>query len=172
MAYEYQTITDNTKNTIIKLVGTFDGSTNESNTARIQANTLYGALDVDGNPLNSELSSANTARTYYQTTVSKIIYDVNFPKPGYVKLYWSGATPATIATLSGFGEICGENVGTPIIPNNAETPNGDIGIETFGAAENSSYTIIIELKKSGGDYDAGQFSDPLSFNHGKYGITP
>lgn len=171
MAFEYQILKDSTQNTIIKLVGIFEGS-DEDNAARIQANTLYGALDVDGNPLYTSLSEANTARDSYALTVSKIIYDVNMPTPGYIQLYWKGDTNATIATLSGFGEIVGQTSGTPTIPNNAEGGNGDIGIKSFGATTNCSYTIIIELKKTGSDYNAGQFDEPIIFNYGKYGVTP
>jgi len=42
--FSYQVLKDDTQTAVIKLTGAFDGSGQESNVARIQANTLYGAL--------------------------------------------------------------------------------------------------------------------------------
>ena len=51
--YTYQVLRDTTEKAIIKLTANFDGSGQENNTARIQANTLYGALDANNVPLFS-----------------------------------------------------------------------------------------------------------------------
>ena len=40
-----QVLKDTTEHAVIKLTASFDGSTQEANAVRIQANTLYGALD-------------------------------------------------------------------------------------------------------------------------------
>ena len=61
------------------------------------------------------------------------------------------------------------------IPNNAVgTANckGDIGITSRGMVANSSYTIIIELRKNNADYQRGQFNDPAAFNYPPYDLTP
>ena len=46
-AYTYQVIKDTTEHAVIKLTASFDGSGQESNVARVQANTLYGALNAN-----------------------------------------------------------------------------------------------------------------------------
>ena len=42
-SFTYQVIKDTTEHVVIKLTASFDGSGQESNTSRIQANSLYGA---------------------------------------------------------------------------------------------------------------------------------
>ena len=60
--FTYQVLRDTTTDAVIKLTGQFDGASgNESNTARIVANTLYGALDANNVPFYSALSASNTA---------------------------------------------------------------------------------------------------------------
>jgi len=49
-AFSYQVLKDDTQSAVIKLTGLFDGSGQEENIARIQANTLYGALDANNVP--------------------------------------------------------------------------------------------------------------------------
>ena len=46
--FTYQVLRDTTTEAVIKLTGTFDGSSNELNVSRITANTLYGALATNG----------------------------------------------------------------------------------------------------------------------------
>jgi hypothetical protein len=61
------------------------------------------------------------------------------------------------------------------ISNNARgTANcrGDIGIQTRGMVANSSYTLILELRKDNAFYQRGQFNDPAAFNYGTYGLKP
>ena len=50
-SYTSQVIKDTTESVVIKLTASFDGSGQESNTARIVANTLYGALATNGYPV-------------------------------------------------------------------------------------------------------------------------
>ena len=55
--YTYQVLRDTTTEAVIKLTGTFDGSSNELNVSRITANTLYGALATRSEEHTSELQS-------------------------------------------------------------------------------------------------------------------
>jgi len=169
-AYTYQIIKDTTQKTIIKLTGEFDGSGQESNVSRIQANTLYGALANDGTILGSN-GSSNVALSFYGTTITKLNYIVNMGTTGYVKLSWAGSTPATIALLNRDGQM-GEEQGMSAIPNNANTPTGDISVSTVGAVANASYTIIIELRKDNAMFDRGQSRDPAAFNYPPYNLRP
>ncbi len=168
--FTYQILRDTNQSSVIKLTGKFDGSGQESNAARIQANSLYGALDVNGVPLRTALSVSNTALSFYELSVERLGYNVAAPQ-GYIELFWSGVSPSTILTLTLAGTY-GEEQGMVAIKNNAITPTGDIGINTYGMVANCAYSIIIELRKNNKMYDRGQFSDPASFNYPPYGLTP
>ena len=51
--------------------------------------------------------------------------------------------------------------------------NGDIGIRTRGFGANTSYTIIVEVRKQNEYYQRGQFNDPAAFNYGPdYSLRP
>lgn len=171
--FTYQVIKDTTEHTVIKLTGLFDGlSGDESNTARIQANSLYGALDSSRANLLS--SVANTGPlSYYNLLVNRIWYDTPASNSD-VELYWNADVPKTIFHLNGNGEY--NNSGNWLtIPNNTRgsaNSTGDIGITTKGMSANSSYTVIIELRKDNYDYQRGQFNEPAAFNYPPYDITP
>jgi len=169
--YSYQVLKDDTQHTVIKLTGEFDGSGQENNVSRIQANTLYGALDSSKANLLS--SSANTgALSFYGLSVYRVWYDCS--TDGDVKLYWNASTPVPIMYMNGNGEY--DAAGNWItIPNNSKGTTGsagDIGIETRGMVANSSYTIIMELRKDNEHYQRGQMNDPAAFNYPPYSIRP
>lgn len=170
--YTYQIIKDTTEHAVIKLTASFDGSGQESNSARIQANTLYGALDSSKANLLS--STANTGPlSFYGLSVHRIWYDC--AATGDVELYWTADTKKTLMFLNGNGEYDGAG-NWVTLPNNAQgTANctGDIGIVTRGMVANDSYTIVMELRKDNAMYQRGQFNDPAAFNYGpKYSIRP
>lgn len=169
-----QTIKDTTEHVVIKLTGTFDGTNGqESNAVRIQANTLYGALDSSKANLLS--STANTGPlSYYGLAVHRVWYDTVNGSGGDVELFWNAATPQTIMFVSGNGEYDGAG-NWVTIPNNAAGTSGcvgDIGVRTRGMVANSSYTVIIELRKDNAMYQRGQFNDPAAFNYPPYGVRP
>lgn len=184
--FTYQVLRDTTTDTVIKLTGVFDGSGQEANNIRIQANTLYGALDANSVPLRTPLSLSNTALGYYDLQLTGLRYYVNMPTSntgsglGTVELFWNGggsnaalqyANSATIFHLNQSGEFgMGEQL--PSIVNNAINPTGDIGIYTTGASANCSYTIIVALRKNNQMYQRGQFNDPAAFNFGQYSLKP
>lgn len=169
-AFTYQVIKDTTEHAVIKITGYFDGSGQESNVARIQANTLYGALDANNVPLRSVLSQSNTAKPYYGLALNRLWYDC--AAGGDVQLYWKADTNVCLMNLNGNGEFDGMGNWTTI-PNNAGTgKTGDIGVITRGMAANDSYTMIIELRKENEYYQRGQFNDPAAFNFGEYSMRP
>ena len=185
--FTYQVLRDTTTDAVIKLTGTFDGSSNELNVSRISANSLSNALANNGQLLSTQ--NANTVLSYYDLQLTGIKYYVNFPVSsplGSVELFWSGnttstadtgyANSATIFHLQGQGEFgLGEQL--PSIINNSGTGaantvgNGDLGISTTGAIANSAYTLIISVRKNNTMYQRGQFNDPAAFNYGPYSIT-
>ena len=185
-----QILRDTTTDTVIKITGVFDGSSNEMNVSRIQANTLNNALATNGYLLaNTTSLFANTPLPYYDLQLTGVKYYVNFPtnSVGGVEIFWSGnntgnmassyANSSTIFHLNGDGEFgLGEQL--PSILNNTGIPNintagnGDIGIQTIGVVANASYTIILSLRKNNAMYQRGQFNDPAAFNYKPYGVTP
>lgn len=176
--YSYQVLKDDTQHAVIKLTASFDGSAQEDNAYRIQANTLYGALDANNVPLRTALSVSNTAKPYYALTINRIFYDTDTGS-GDVQLYWTNTASSSanagvpIFLMQGNGEYDGEgNWLTIKNPSVGANNNGDIGIYTRGQGSNSSYTIIIELRKDNAYYQRGQFNDPAAFNYTPYGLTP
>lgn len=182
--FTYQVLRDTQTDAVIKLTGTFDGSGQESNNARIQANTLSNALATNGYLVaNTQGGSANTPLSTYNLQLTGLKYYVNFPATaplGSVELFWngSGATPAaqyansaTIFHLNSQGEFgLGEQL--PSILNNSVGGNGDLGVYTQGGTANSAYTLIISLRKDNAQYQRGQYNDPAAFNFGPYSIKP
>jgi len=196
--FTYQVLRDTTIDSVIKVTGVFDGSGQEANSSRIQANSLANALATNGYLVaNTQGGSANTPLSYYDIQLTGLKYYVNFPSStaggsiGGVEIFWSGAgsnftnqyaNSSTIFHLNGQGEFgLGEQL--PSIVNNsgansnnfiisANTGIGDLGITTVGATANSSYTLIISLRKNNAMYQRGQFNDPAAFNYGNYSLKP
>lgn len=172
-AFTYQVIKDTTTHVVIKLTGSFDGTGQESNAVRIQANTLYGALATNGYLVaNSQGGAANTALSYYGLAVNRIWYDC--ANSGDIQLYWNATTPKTLMFLNGNGEYDGAGNWTTI-PNDAVNTagcKGDIGVVSRGMVANDSYTIIVELRKDNAHYQRGQFNDPAAFNYPPYNLRP
>jgi len=196
--FTYQVLRDTTTDSVIKLTAVFDGTGQEANSVRIQANTLSNALATNGYLVaNSQGGSANTPLSYYDLQLTGLKYYVNFPTStsggsiGGVEIFWSGAgsnyanqyaNSATIFHLNGDGEFgLGEQI--PSIPNNsgantnnyivsANTGVGDLGVTTIGATANSSYTLIFSLRKNNAMYQRGQLNDPAAFNYGQYSLKP
>jgi len=176
--YSHQILKDDTQHTIIKITGEFDGSGQENNVYRIQANTLYGALDANNVPLRSALSVSNTAKPYYGLTIHRLWYDSD-TATGDIQLYWSNTASSNandgvpIIFMQGNGEYDGNGnwitIKNPTVgPNN----NGDIAICSRGQLANASYTIIMELRKDNAHYQRGQFNDPAAFNYPPYNLRP
>jgi hypothetical protein len=193
--FTIQTLRDTTTDSVIKLTGVFDSNSQEANNIRIQANTLYGALDANGVPMYSGLSKSNTALPFYDLQLTGVAYFVNMTiGTGTVEIFWNGngATPAlqyansaTIFHLNQSGEYGGSGSQLPAIYNNApnilytsnvtaaNTSKGDIGVYTSGAGANSSYTLILSFRKNNAHYQRGQFNDPAAFNFGpNYNVLP
>ena len=183
--FTYQVLRDTTTDAVIKLTGTFDGSGNEANNQRIQANTLYGALATNGYPVaNTQVGGiANTPLSLYNVQLTGCKYFINFPATtplGSVEIFWNGggasaaaqyANSATIVHVNSQGDF-GNGEQLPSIPNNSIGGNGDIGIYTQGATTNSAYTLIVTLRKGNDTYQRGQLNDPAAFNYKPYGVTP
>jgi len=181
--YSYQVLKDDTQHAIIKLTGEFDGTGQENNISRVAANTLYGAIATNGFLVaNNQGGAANTTLPYYGLTINRLWYDSD-SNVGDIQLYWAN-TKSTLASdgtpilfLQGNGEYDGNGnwitIKNPNVLNTATTVNnGDIAICTRGQIANSSYTIIMELRKDNAQYQRGQFNDPAAFNYPPYNLKP
>jgi hypothetical protein len=168
--FTYQVIKDTTEQCVIKLTGKFDGSGQEDNAARIQANTLYGALNANTPP--GLLVDGGSALPYYGLTINRIWYN-SWNTGGEVTLYWQDDVNTPILHVSGGGEYDGAgNWVTIHNPNASANATGNIGVKTRGAAANSSYSLVLEIRKDNAYYQRGQFNDPAAFNYPPYGIRP
>jgi len=168
--YTYQVLKDTTEKTVIKLTAKFSGDDGqEDNCSRIQANTLYGALNTS----SQLLSAGGTALNYYGLSIFRLWYDCVNPDAD-VDIYWNANPTITALVVSGTYEYDGAGnwVTIPNAAADTDSCNGDIGIRTRGMVANSSYTIIMELRKNNAMYQRGQFNDPAAFNYPPYGITP
>jgi hypothetical protein len=173
--YSTQILKDDTQHVIIKITAKFDGTGDESNTAKIVANSFYGALATNGFLVaNTQGGSANTKLPYYGLSLYRAWYDINNANAADVELYWQADTPATLLILSGGSEYDGAGnwITIPNPTKGTANSNGDIGINTRGMLANNSYTILLELRKHNEYYQRGQFNDPAAFNYGPYGIKP
>ena len=175
--FSYQVLKDTNQKTVIKLTGQFSDNTPEDNASRIQANSLFGGLDSSRANLLTYIANTGPL-SYYGLEVTKLWYDVNMYNStgkGHVVLYWSGdgggVNNSPIFAASDIGNW-DEHGSYANIQNNAVNPNGDIGVKTYGAVANSSYTFVIELRKDNNDYSRGQLEDPAAFNYGPYSIKP
>ena len=174
--YGINVLKDDTQHAVIKLTARFDGTGQESNTARIAANTLSGALATNGFLVaNTQGGSANTTLPYYGLAINRLWYDCSGTANSDVELYWTATASNTAFFMNGNGEYDG--AGNWItIPNptaGAAGSNGNIGITTRGMGNGDSYTIILELRKDNAHYQRGQFNDPAAFNYGpNYTLRP
>ena len=185
--YGIQVLKDTEDRAVIKLTAAFDGTGQESNVARITANTLAYTLATNGYPVaNSSGGAANTALPFYGLSLIRLTYNVNFGTTGYVSLFFNGpdgsstAGRGNILNLSYYGEY-GESQSHPPISSGYLLANGtpsiagvtgDIGIATVGALANTSYSMVLEFRKNNAQYSRGQFKDPASFNYPPYGLKP
>ena len=78
--------------------------------------------------------------------ISRVWYSINTSnaKSG-VEIIWDGTTNATAMLLGGNGYFDLRTAGNEI-PNNADTPTGDVLLSTKNFALGDNYTIIIEFR--------------------------
>ena len=171
-SYTTQIIKDTTEHVVIKLTASFDGTGQEDNPNRINASSFYGALNA--NTVPGLLSSGGSELSYYGLSVYRVWYDTTNGTTGDVELYWNANPVVTLMMLSGNSEYdaAGNWVTIPNAAKGTTDCNGDIGIRTRGMVANTSYTIIMELRKENEYYQRGQFNDPAAFNYPPYGVRP
>ena len=168
----YQVLKDTTEHAVIKLTAKWTDDVQEDNPHRISANTLSGALNANTTP--GLLSDGGSALPYYGLSVHRIWYDTVNASASDVELYWNANPVVSLMLLSGNSEYDGAGnwVTIPNAAKGTNSCNGDIGIRTRGYTANTSYTIVIELRKDNAHYQRGQLTEPGAFNYNSYGVRP
>jgi hypothetical protein len=150
-----QKLIDSNKRTVIKYIILSDG-TQEANTRLLDASSLTFALNASG------VISQTDPKPTYRTTIKKIkAYGRN---SGSVRLKWEGDANSEILVFGSSGVDFGEESDGFVITNPEANTSGDILMSTVGLAAGDAITIILDIKKDAGDYDAGQTADPYAFN--------
>lgn len=150
-----QTLVDSNRRAVIKYVGSGGGD----------ANTL---LDVSGLAYslntNGYIMSGNTdARSVYRHTIKRIWGQGQMTQGKSVILKWGGNNDQIVSFGDGQFDYNFDAEGlSAAIPLSGNT-SGDI-VYTSTAASTDSWTLFIDLKKDGRDFDQGQTADPSAFN--------
>lgn len=123
---------------LINVSGTFADGDTITGTTTLHTRTQDGAV----------------APETYVLQVARILYDVSDSNNDeIVELIWEGtgggANNRTIATLTGKGVLELDTHGARI-PNNANTPTGNIILTTSNWNSGSTYTLVLDVNKSNG----------------------
>ena len=154
-----QTLVDTNRHSVIKIVGT--GGT-DANVSLIRASSLAFAINATG-----QVSSTNPKRLN-RVAIRRIWGQGQITAPNSVTLRWGGNTNTAIVTFGtgwfDYNFDAGCVGGTIEIPDQANCTGDIVFSSTAGASD--SWTLFVDLKKDGRDYDQGGTRDPLAFNNG------
>lgn len=152
-----QTLVDSNRHSVIKVVGTGGG---DANVKLVVAANLAYAINATG-----VISTANPKRLN-RVSVKRIWGHGQMGLSNNVTLRWGGNTNTAIVSF-GQGNFdysfdSGSTAGIITIPDEANCTGDIVFSSTAGTTD--SWTIFIDLKKDGRDYDQGQTADPIAFN--------
>jgi hypothetical protein len=166
--FKEQKLVDSNKHTVVKYVGTVD--TNTSNAMLLTAANLAFALTSNGNSVLTPGDWGNT-KSNYRTTIKRIWGQGQTKFNGYLTLSWGSRSNTEIVTF-GDGQFDynfdSEGLSSAIGVPSGISANGDLLITTTGVVAGDAFTLFIDLKKDGRDFDQGQARDPAAFNYGAY----
>ena len=152
-----QTLVDTNRHSVIKVVGTGGG---DANVKLVVAANLSYAINATG-----VISTANPKRLN-RVAIKRVWGHGQMGVANNVTLRWGGNTNTSIVSFGhgafDFNFDMGSTAGTIEIPDQANCTGDIVFSSTAGATD--SWTIFIDLKKDGRDYDQGQTADPAAFN--------
>lgn len=154
-------LVDTNRRSLVKYVGTVDSAA--ANVVLLDVSSLALSLNTNG-----KIMSSNTdIKSLYRTQIKRIWGQGHFKSAGYVTLRWGGANSEICTIGNGQFDYNFDAEGlTASIPANT-AGSGDINYSTTGVAAGDAFTLFIDLKKDGRDYDQGQTADPIAYNtHG------
>jgi hypothetical protein len=150
-----QTLVDSNRRAVIKVVGTGGG---DSNTLLVVSNLAY-ALNTNGQIATGGVD----LRSVYRHTIKRIWGQGQMTQGKQVILKWGGNNDYIVSFGDGQFDYNFDAEGlSAAIPLSGNT-SGDI-VYTSTAGGSDSWTLFIDLKKDGRDYDQGQTADPTAFN--------
>jgi hypothetical protein len=152
-----QTLVDTNRHTVIKVVGV--GGT-DANVSLIKAANLAFAINATGAVSNTNPKRLN------RVAIKRVWGQGQMTAAKAVTLQWGGNSNSSIVTF-GTGPFdynfdAGSTGGTIEIPDPANCTGDIVFSSTAGATD--TWTLFIDLKKDGRDYDQGQTRDPVAFN--------
>jgi hypothetical protein len=124
---QVQLIDDNDHQSVVKITGVFSTATS-SNTVVVQANTLYGA---------------NSSRPCI-LAVNSWEYSASFANGAIVLEWVSTANQNTTIMTAGRAN---DGAIARYIPNNANTPTGDVNLAILGAAPGDTFSLTVSFMK-------------------------
>jgi hypothetical protein len=153
-----QTLVDTNRHSVIKIVGA--GGTDANASLIVAANLAY-AINATG-----QVSTSNPKRL--NRVAIKRIWGQGQLSQGSVTLKWGGNNNSSIVTFGNgnfdYNFDASSTQGTIEIPDQANCTGDIVFSSTAGATD--TWTLFIDLKKDGRDYDQGAVRDPLAFNRG------
>jgi hypothetical protein len=156
-----QTLVDTNRHSVIKVVGS--GGTDANVSLVVAANLAY-AINATG-----VVSTSNPKRL--NRVAIKRVWGQGQLSTGSVTLKWGGNSNNAIVTFGNgpfdYNFDAGSTAGTIEIPDTANCTGDILFSSTAGATD--TWTLFIDLKKDGRDYDQGQARDPAAFNSGRFG---
>ena len=151
-----QTLVDTNRSSVIKIVGSGGG---DANASLVVAANLAFAINATGQVSNLNPKALNRVAI-------KRIWGQGQLTTGSVTLKWGGNANSSIVTFGNgpfdYGFDSGSTAGTIEIPDQANCTGDIVFSSTAGATD--TWTLFIDLKKDGRDYDQGQTRDPAAFN--------
>jgi len=125
---DIQTLSDSDFQVVLKITAFYTSAANASNTVVAQSNTFKGA-------------NGSVVPCYLD--VERVEFDVGTAN-GFLSLQYVGSSNQSIIN---FGRVGGAGVYEQWIPNNANTPTGDINLMTSALDANDTYSMIVTLRK-------------------------
>lgn len=155
-----QTLVDNNRRAIIKIVG--EGGT-DANAALIDVSSLAYSLNANG----KILGTGTDKKSFYRTEIKRIWGQGQMALGKYITLKWNNISSNNTIVTFGDGSFNynfdAEGMTASISNPNVANGNGNI-IFSSTAGATDAWTLFIDLKKDGRDYDQGQTRDPAAFN--------
>lgn len=161
-----QKLVDTNRRTVVKYVASVD--TVSANNLLLDVSNLAYSLNANG-----KIMSSNThPKSVYRNNIKRIWGQGHFKSKGYVTLLWAGANTDSIISI-GDGQFDynfdAEGLTASIGIKDVANSTGDILYTTAGVAAGDGFTLFVDLKKNGSDYDQGQTADPTAFNPQRIG---
>lgn len=157
-----QNIIDSNKRALVKYVVISDG-TQEANTVLLDAGSLAYSLNAN----NQILGTGTDRKSNYRTTIKRINGQMR-SNAALVKIKFNGDANSEIVVFgSGSFDYDFQSMGDGATISNPEAnTTGNVLISTTGLGANEGFTLFLDLRKDGRDYDSGQTADPVAFNRG------